>query len=196
MFDCTSVYLIPAYSTSPDLQVKKTITTDGGVVKIDDVVLEIGPGCLAKEAEITLIKDGPTIAQVESLFDLGLVDAPPKVVQFLPTVIKFLKPADLTVRFEKTVSGSECFTLHGFYNNIYHRTVWELVNNGIEEDNVEGVSHVKINSFCFFMFILPRRGTLARILSHLNHSFTCRAYVLYRRLLSMDTIDIFGCHVE
>jgi hypothetical protein len=166
------------------------MATDGGVVKIDDVVLEIGPGCLAKETEITLIKDGLTITQVKSLFDLGLVDAPPKVVQFLPNGLKFLKPADLTVRFEKTVSDSECFTLHGFYNNIHQRIVWELVNNGIEEDNVEGVSHVKINSFCFFMFILARRGKLAQILSHLNHSFTCRAYVLYRRPPSMDTMDI------
>ncbi len=136
------------------------------------------------------MEDGPTISQVESLFDLGLVDAPPKVVQFLPNGLKFLKPADLTVRFEKTVSNSECFTLHGFYNNIYQRIVWELVNTGIEEDNVEGVSHVKINSFCFFMFILARRGKLARILSHLNHSFTCRAYLLYRRQPSMDTMDI------
>ena len=137
-----------------------------------------------------MIKDCQSIAQVKSLFDLGLVDAPPKVVQFLPTGLKFLKPADLTVRFEKTVSDSECFTLHGFHNDIYQRIVWELVNNVIEEHNVEGVGHVKINSFCFFMFILARRGKLAQILSHLNHSFTCRAYVLYRRPPSMDTIDI------
>ncbi len=137
-----------------------------------------------------MIKHGSTIAQVESLFDIGLVDAPPKVVQFLPTGLKFLKPADLTVKFEKTLSDSECFTLHGFYNNIYQRIVWELVKNGIEEHNVEGVGHVKINNFCFFMFILARRGKLARILSHLNHSFTCRAYVLYRRLPSTDTMDI------
>ncbi len=137
-----------------------------------------------------MIKNGQSIAPHESLFDLGLVVAPPKVVQFLPNDLKFLKPADLTVRFEKTVSDSECFILHGFYNNIYQRTVWELVNNGIEEHNVEGVGHVKINSFCCFMFILARRSKLARILSHLNHSFTCRAYVLYRRLPSTDTIDI------
>ncbi len=137
-----------------------------------------------------MIKDSQSIAQVESLFDLGLVDAPPKVVQFLPNGLKFLKPADLTVRFEKTVSDSECFTLHGFYNNIHQRIVWELVNNGIEEDNVEGVSHVKINSFCFFMFISATRGMLARILSHLNHSFTCRSYVLYRRLPTIDIMDI------
>ena len=135
-----------------------------------------------------MIKDGPTITQVKSLFDLGLVDAPPKVVRFLPNGLKFLKPADLTVRFEKTVADSECFTLRGFCNKINRRTIWELVNNGIVEDNVEG--RVKINSFCFFMFILARRGKLARILSHLNHSFTCRAYLLYRRPPSMDTMDI------
>ncbi len=136
------------------------------------------------------MEECPTKAQVGSLFDLALVDAPPKVVQFLPNGLKFLKPADLTVRFEKTVSDSECFTLHGFHNDIYQRIVWELVNSGIEEHNVEGVGHVKINSFCFFMFILARRGKLVQILSHLNRSFTCRAYVLYRRQPSMDTMDI------
>ena len=49
---------------------------------------------------------------------------------------------------------------------------------------------IEINSFCFFMFILARPGKLARILSHLNHSFTCRAYILYRRIPSMDMIEI------
>ncbi len=122
---------------------------------------------------------------------LSLLDAVPGVVQFLPDGLKFLKPANLAIRFEtKTASDFEHFILHGFYNHTYKRTVWELVTNGIEEDNVEGVVNIKINGFSFYSYILARRGRLARILRHLNQSFTCRAYSFYRRLPGMDTIDI------
>ncbi len=122
---------------------------------------------------------------------LGLLDAVPRVVQFRPDGLKFLKPANLAIRFEtKAVPDSEHFILHGFYNHTYRRTVWELVTNGIEEDNVEGVVNIKINRFSFYSYILARRGKLARILRHLNRSFTCRAYSFYRRLPAMHTIDI------
>ena len=122
---------------------------------------------------------------------LGQLDNVPRVIQFLPDSLKFLKPANLAIRFDtKTASDSEHFILHGFYNHTYKRTVWELVTNGIEEDNVEGVINIKINGFSFYSYILARRGKLARILRHLNQSFTCRAYSFYRRLPGMDTIDI------
>jgi hypothetical protein len=167
--------------------IKKIITADGGVIDIDDIILKIGPGCLAKDTEITLRNKDIAI---KSLVDLGLIDAAPRVVEFLPDGLKFLKPADLTITFQNTVSNTELFILHGSYNPIYQRAVWELVTNGIEESNVKGVVNTKINGFCFYMFILATRGMLARILSHLNHSFTCRAYTLYRRLSTLDTIDI------
>ena len=122
---------------------------------------------------------------------LSLLDNVPRVVQFLPDRLEFLKPANLAIRFEtKAVPDSEHFILHGFYNHTYRRTVWELVTNGIEQDNVEGVINVKINRFSFYSYILARRGKLARILRHLNRSFTCRAYSFYRRLPGMHTIDI------
>ncbi len=122
---------------------------------------------------------------------LGLLDAVPQVVEFLPDGLKFLKPANLTIRFEtKTASDSEHFILHGFYNHTYKRTVWELVTNGIEEHNVEGVINIKINRFSSYSYILAKRGRLARILRHLNQSFTCRAYSFYRRQPGMDRIDI------
>ena len=159
-------------------------------MKKHDIILNVDPGCLAKDTEITLIKDKQNFS-FKSLLDLGLVDSVLRVVEFLPDGLKFLKPADLTIRFEKILnSDSELFIFHGSYNNNWQRTVWELVPNGIEENIVEGVVNVKINSFCFFSYIFAKRGQLARILSHLNHSFTCRAYVFYRRLFSMDTIDI------
>jgi hypothetical protein len=127
---------------------------------------------------------------IKSLLDLRLVDTAPRVVEFLPDGLKFLKPAHLTITFQNTVSNTELFVLHGYYNPNYQKTIWELVTNGIEERNVKGVCNTKIHGFCFYMFILATRGMLARILSHLNHSFTCRAYTLYRRLSSLDTIDI------
>jgi hypothetical protein len=184
----TAVYLIPAPSMRPDL-VKEIITTDGGVIAIEDIILEIGPGCLAKDTEITLRNSDKDIA-IKSMIDLRLVDTAPRVVEFLPDDLKFLKPADLTITFQNTVSNTELFILHGSYNPIYQRAVWELVTNGIEESNVKGVVNTKINGFCFYMFILATRGMLARILSHLNHSFTCRAYALYRRLPKVNAIDI------
>ena len=183
-----SVYLIPAPSMRPDL-VKEIIATDGGVIAIEDIILEIGPGCLAKDTEITLRNSDKDFA-IKSLLDLRLVVAAPRVVEFLPDGLKFLKPADLTITFQNAVSNAELFVLHGSYNPIYQKTVWELVTNGIEKRNVKGVCNTKINGFCFYMFILATRGMLARILSHLNHSFTCRAYTLYRRPPTVNAIDI------
>ena len=181
------VSLIPAVSKRPGL-VKKIITTGGGEIKIDDITLNVGAGCLAKDTEITLIKDDQNFA-FKSLHDLGLVDAAPRVVEFLPDGLRFSKPADLTVRFENTISDSELFILHGSYNRDYQRTVWELVTNDIEDNKAEGVVNMKINGFCFYSYVVARRWRIARILSHLNNSFTCRAYALYRRP-SPDTIDI------
>ena len=158
-------------------------------MKIHDIILNVDPGCLAKDTEITLIIDDQNFA-FKSLLDLGLVDSAPLVVEFLPDGLKFLNPADLTIRFEITASDCELCILHGSYNRDYQRTVWELVTNDIEENSAEGIVNMKINSFCFFSYIFAKRGKLAQILSHLNHSFTCRAYVLYRRIPSMDMTDI------
>ena len=153
-----------------------------------DIVLNIGPGCLQNETEITLIRDDQNFA-FQSLLNLGLVNANPRVVEFLPDGLKFLKPAVLTIKFEKCDPDSELFVLHGSYNPDYQRTVWELVTNELEENNTEGVVNMKINGFCFYSYILAKRGKIARILSHLNQSFTCRAYAFYRRA-SVDSIDI------
>jgi hypothetical protein len=137
-----------------------------------------------------LIKHHDRAFAIKSLLDLGLVVAAPRVVEFLPDGLKFLKPADLTIRFENTVSYSEPFILHSSYRHNFERTVWELVTNGIEVDGVEGVVNAKLNGFCFYSLILATRGMLARILSHLNYSFACRVYALYRRIPTMDTLDI------
>jgi hypothetical protein len=184
------LFLIPApQSLICPGPVKKIITADGGVIAIGGIILKLGPGCLAKDTEITLRNSDKGIA-IKSLLDSGLVDVAPRVVEFLPDGLKFLKPADLTITFQNTVSNTKLFVLHGSYSPIYKKTVWELGTNDIKELNAKGVCNTKINSFCFYMFILATRGMLARILSHLNHSFTCRAYTLYRRPPTMDTIDI------
>ena len=89
-----------------------------------------------------------------------------------------------------THPGCEPFILHGFHNPEYQSTVWELVTDGVEVNNARKFVNVKINSFSFFTYILSKRGMLARLMSHLTCRFTCRAYVFYRRLQSMETIDI------
>ena len=125
------------------------------------------------------------------MLDLGLVDAVPQVVKFLPGGLVFLKPVDVTIRLErKTVPESEHFILHGSYNRAYEKTIWELVTNGIEENIAEGVINMKINHFSLFTYIKAKGGKLARILGHLNGCFTCCAYSFYRRTPATDTIDI------
>ena len=126
----------------------------------------------------------------KSLLDLGLVDAAPRVVKFSPDGLKFSKPVDLAIKSEKTTLESERFILHGFYNPIYQNIIWELLTNGVEENDEEGVIHAKITSFSFYSFIRSRRRFLARIISHLRRSFTCLAYSFFRRSPLVDTIDI------
>ena len=150
---------------------KKLITVNGGVISIDDITLNIGPGCLLQDTEITLIKDDHNLA-FKSLVDLRLVDTIPRVIELLPDGIKFSKPAILTFQFETIPSDSDLFILHGSYSTKYQRTVWEVVTNDIEERTAKGVVNMKIHGFCFYSYIMAKRGKLARILSHLNHSFT------------------------
>ena len=174
----------------PDV-VKKIIPADGGVIEIDDFILKTGPGCLAEDTEIKLIKHHDRDIAINSLVDLGLLEVYPRVIQFFPVGLKFLKPADLTIRFENTVSDSEPFILHGSYRHNYQKVVWERVTNGIEVNNVEGVVNAKINGFSFYSLIMTMScGMLGRSLSHLNYSFMCCTYVLYRRIPTMDTLDI------
>ena len=159
---------------------------------MDNFTLKIGPGCLAEDTKVTLRRDDQYIASnCKSLLDQGLLHVVPQVVRFYPAGLKFLKPADLTITFESMADcDSEIFILHGSYNPRYQRTVWELVTNGVEQNNLKGIVNVKLSSFSFYSYILAKRGTLARILSHLNHSFTCRAHAFYRRVPLMDAADI------
>ncbi|XP_028404412.1 uncharacterized protein LOC114527037 [Dendronephthya gigantea] len=159
---------------------KKLITTDGGVIKLKDVILRINAGCLDEDTEITLRIDDQRVDR-KSLFDLGLIKGASNVVEFLPNGLKFLKPADLMFKHERTVSDIELFILRGSYNCNYWRTVWELVAGDIAENTKEGFVNAKIEGFSFYFFISATRGMLASLLSHLNYSFSCYAYALYRR---------------
>ena len=169
--------------------VKKLITVDGGVLDLDGITLKFGPGCLAQDTEITLIRDDRNLA-FKSLLKLGLINAIPQVIECFPDGLKFLKPAWLTVRFETKICDEELFILHGSYNRDFKKTIWKLVSNDVEEKSVDGEVNVQINEFCFYCFISATCSMIARILSHLNQSFTSRAYSLYRRLGTSDMIDI------
>ena len=171
-------------------QITKTFTVNGGVLESDDIILMADQGCLAENTDIIMERVDNQFDVFKSLLDLGLVHAAPRVVKFSPDGLKFSKPVDLTIKFEKTATDSERFILHGFYNPIYQRITWELLTNGVKENDVEGFINVKINSFSFYMFITSTYRFLNRILSHLNQSFICLAYSFYRRSPSMDTIDI------
>ncbi|XP_028404330.1 uncharacterized protein LOC114526973 isoform X2 [Dendronephthya gigantea] len=180
---------------APPQQVKDNTTaakTKRGfsVIELDDFKLQIKPGCLAEHTEITLTSIEQK-CDFKSLVDLGLVADAPRVVQFLPNGLKFLKPANLSIRLKKSLFHFEPFVLHGFYNDVYQKVVWELVTNDVTDSHEEQLVNVKINGFSFFSYILAKRGRLARILSHVNRSFTCCAYVLYQSQgLFADTIDI------
>ena len=161
-----------------------------GVIVLDDFMLQIRPGCLAEDTEITLTNYEQKF-DFKSLVHLDLVAALPRVVEFLPNGLKFLEPANLTIRLKKSLqSNFEPFVLHGFYDDVHQKVIWELVTSDVTHSNEEGQVNVKINGFCFFSYILAKRGLLARILSHVNHSFTCCAYVLYRRQGLLNTISI------
>lgn len=122
-----------------------------------------------------------------SLHDLRLIDAAPQIYEFTPNRLKFLKPATLTISFKNAISANGPFILHGSHNKRYQKTVWELV----EARNAEKLANVKIYGFSFYTYIMARCGLLARILSHINNSFMCCAYVLYRKSASMEeSIDI------
>ena len=136
-----------------------------------------------------MIRDDHNLA-LKKLLDLGLVTGSPRVVELHPDGLKFLRPAVLTINFETPFPDFELFILHGYYSRDYGRVVWELATNEIEEDTTKGVVNIKIDGFCFYAFILAMRGVMARILSHLNHSFTSCAYAFYRRQPPMDRIDI------
>ena len=104
----------------------------GGVIKLDDITLTIGAECLAQDTKIT-IKYCQNFS-FKSLLDLGLVDAAPRVYEFSPNALKFVKPADLTFKVGNDTSGCEPFILHGFHNPENQRIVWELVTDGVDRD--------------------------------------------------------------
>ena len=171
---------------------QEIITADNvGRITLDDFTLVIGPGCLAEDTEIKLINDDQN-NDFTSLISTGLVKDDPRVVRFFPTGLQFLKPADLFIRLpsKRFLHRLKFFIVHGTYHREYQETTWELVTNGIEECDDERTMNVKVNNFSFYSYILTTRSKLAQILSHLNHSFTCRAYAFYRRVSGLDTIDI------
>ena len=169
---------------------EKLITTDGGVVNLEDVELNVGTECLAKDTKIELIKDNNPIP-FQHLLDLKLVEKVFCVIKCLPNGLKFLKPANLSVRIKTTkLVEEETFVLHGSYSVDMTMIVWSLVTNKVNIDILKGEISMNIEGFSLYSYIQVKLPGLARLLSHINHSFDARAYVLYRRLPEMNTFDI------
>ena len=154
------------------------------VIKFHDITLTIAEtDYLALDKEST-IKFCPNVC-FESLRVLGVIDAAPQIYEISPTGLEFLKPAKLTIRIKEAIPGKEPFILRGYRH--CQRIAWELVTNGVKTNKAK----LKIvNTFSLYTYIFAKRETLARILSHINNSFCCRAYVFYRRSDLMETIDI------
>jgi hypothetical protein len=170
--------------------IKKSIAEDGGMIKIDEIELQIGAGCLVKSTEIALIPEDQNVA-FKSLLDVGLIHGASRIVHCFPDGLKFVRPVELEFKFEKPVpSLDNLFVLYGSYNRDNQHIVWELMNDDITDKSTKGFVKIKINGFSCYSWISADRGKLARILCHLNNSFTCRAYAFYRRLPSSNTIDI------
>ncbi|XP_028411854.1 uncharacterized protein LOC114534591 [Dendronephthya gigantea] len=172
-----------------DNMVKKIITMDGGVLEIADIKLSIGPECLANDTEVTVIKDDQNFA-FQSLINMNLIEDTPTIVKFFPDGLKFLNPANLTVKLKKIVPNSKLHVLHGFRDPYSKRMVWELVINDIDVNESEGFVNMKIEGFSLYSFIVATCGFVGRLLSHLNQSFACCAYALYRRQPLTGLIDI------
>ena len=180
------IYLVLDQVAQPDV-VTKLLTTDGGVIKIANVILRIDAGCLVEDTEITLRTDDQNV-DLKSLYHLGLIQRASSVFEFLPSGLKFLKPAKLMFKYEKIDSNNELFILHGSSHDD-RETVWELVSSDMmREHTKKGVVTVKVEGFSFYFFVLAMRGALASLLSHLNNSFTCFAYALYRRQPARDEL--------
>ena len=179
-------------SWKPGIRDKSNITGDGGTLHTESATLQIGPGCLGEETAITMLIDKDNFA-FKSLVDLGLLSQYPRVIEFLPDGLKFEKPANLTVQLENLDSPElELFVLHGSYDSEMERTIWKVLPTDDINVDVNGQCvDMKINGFCFFTYIMATRDGLARILSHLNHSFNCHAVALYRRMPRSPDIDIF-----
>ena len=184
----SAIYLILGASEHPADLMEMSTSAHGRVIEFDDITLVIGAGCLVQDTKITIEYCQTFIFR--PLLDLGLIVAAPRVYEFSPKGLKFLKPADLKFKVRKATSGHELFILHGFRNPDNQRIDWDLVTDGVEINSARELVNVKINGFSIFTYILAKGGELTRILSHLTCRFTCRAYVLYRRPPSAETIDI------
>jgi hypothetical protein len=173
---------------------KKIITVKRSVILTADIVLNISPGCLAKNTRITLKNDDQNFAfKSSSLLNLSTVKATSPIVEFSPDVLDFSKPwplAIFTIKFEKTVSDSELFILGGSYKCDYQKTVKEVSTNYTKNNNPRGVVSSKSNGFCLYSQILSWRGKLTRLLSNFDRPCTVRAHTFNRRLPSKGTVYI------
>ena len=131
------------------------------------------------------IKRLKTTEHFKSLLDLKLIDTAPRIYEFSPNGLRFLKPAKLTIRFQNAKPNCERFILHGSYNDRCQKTVWELV----EIKAAKKLAIINITSFSLYTYVIACCPTsISRMLSHINSEFTCYAYVYYRR--SKETTDI------
>lgn len=157
-------------------------------MEVNDVSLRVEEGCLSKDTEITMILGGQDIF-FQRLCEFGILKVDPLLIEFRPDGLEFLKPALLTAPF-KPDPPTELFVLHGtFRDNEREQINWKVMPIDDFDYSEKGYVRFGITSFCFICYIMACKGVVARIISHLNHSFNCYAIALYRRM-SPSEIDI------
>ena len=117
-----------------------------------------------------------------SLVDLKLINSAPRIYEFLPKGLEFLKPALLAIRFNKAKPGWQPVILHGFYNDRC-KIVWELMTIDVKAKKTGMFANSKIKGFSFLSYFMVSDGpsSIPHFLNHYNEVFICYAYVYHGR---------------
>ena len=163
--------------------------SDGGKLRTENAVLEIGPGCLLEDTVITMIQYNQN-SPLQHLADRELVDNVPVVLELLPDGLKFFEPgADMTVLIPEGDPSLKLFVFYGSRENESKKITWQFVDDEHVVKVEIGTVQIKVHHFCFFGIFRSRKSE-AHAISFCNHSYNCHAVGLYRRIPSFPNLEI------
>ncbi|XP_046855933.1 uncharacterized protein LOC124449034 [Xenia sp. Carnegie-2017] len=165
-------------------KVEKLVTSVGGNLMMEDVIFDIGPGCLEDTTMIKLVKvNNPSY--IKSLLDLELLKSSIYHLQCLPNNLHFSKPAPLQINIngDRAISREDngslkIVAIYGSYSNDKQKTTWKFLEDiDVNEKRIL----ININTFSSYIFVTAISSYIPRILCHLNEFFYAYAYVFHRR---------------
>ncbi|XP_046856643.1 uncharacterized protein LOC124449783 isoform X2 [Xenia sp. Carnegie-2017] len=174
-------------------KVEKLVTSGGGNLMMEDVIFDIGPGCLEDSTMIKLVKvNNPSY--IKSLLDLELLKSSICHLQCLPNGLHFSKPAPLQINIngDRAISREDngslkIVAIYGSYSNDKQKTTWKFLEDiDVNEKRIL----ININTFSSYIFVTAIPSYIPRILCHLNEFFYAYAYVFHRRSSKTGTLDI------